>query len=127
MAISYRKKVTLHCADPKLSMESVLVTVTATMTHGSALVAAGTEATKADVADVVGFIDDQQFGEFKPAVGTTALVNVVKRNAIVNSDALVYSDDQNGLSALEVAALAAAVEGKNLLIQSAVTDFSRLV
>lgn len=118
MAESYRKKVTLHVADAPLSMESVLVTPTATMTHGSALKADGTEALAAEAANVVGFIDDIQFGEFNGDNTATVLVNVVKRNAIINEDAIKYSD------AAWDAAGTAAVEARGLLVQAAATDFS---
>lgn len=124
MATSLRKNVVLHCNDYALAMESVQVTKTATMDNGSALVAAGTEAAEADVASVVGFIDDPQFAEFAE-VGKTHLVNVVKRLAIVNGTAVKYSDVAE-LDAAQLATLQAAVEDKSIKLQTAVVDTSRL-
>lgn len=70
--------------------ESITVAKTATMANGSALVAAGTEAAIADVADVTGVIDD-------PAIeladeGDSVLVAVATRGCIFNTDAISFSD-----------------------------------
>lgn len=124
MATSLRKNVVLHCNDYALAMESVQVTKTGTMDNGSALVADGTEAAEADVASVVGFIDDPQFEAFA-AVGETHLVNVVKRQAIVNGTAVKYSDVAE-LDSTQLAALQAVVDAKGIKLQTAVVDTSRL-
>lgn len=121
MTTSYRKKAVLHCADPKLGYESVLVTVTATMGNGSLLVAAGTEAAAADAALAVGIIDDPKFDESDfYSVGDVVLVPVLKRNGIANSDVIKFSDAAYGAEALT------ALSAAGVVLQSADTDFSRL-
>lgn len=92
------------------SHDSVEVTVTATMVQGSLLKADGTEATKAEAADVVGAIDDLEFlNKLRAAadtvpVGSKVLVSVAKRGCILNDKVLQYKDgskiDDAGKSAL---------------------------
>jgi hypothetical protein len=72
--------------------EDVVVTKTSTMTHGSMLVAAGTEAAIADVAVVTGVIDDPMVDFEDVAVGDDVLVSVARRGNVFNTDALTYSD-----------------------------------
>ncbi len=70
--------------------ESVVVTKTATMSHGSMLVAANTEAAIANVALVTGVIDDPSIDLI--ATGSTALVSVARRGCIFSTAGLKYSD-----------------------------------
>lgn len=120
MATSYRKQAVLHCADPKLSKESVRVTVTATMGNGSLLKADGTEGAVADAATVVGVIDDPKFDEGFYSTGDVILVPVLKRSGVANGKVIKFSDAAYGGEALT--ALNAAL----VVVQDAETDFSRL-
>ena len=70
--------------------ETLSVTKTATMTNGSALVAAGTEAAIASVALVTQVIDDPAVELL--ATGETGLVSVAVRGCIFNTAAINYSD-----------------------------------
>lgn len=72
--------------------DSVVVTKTATMKHGSMLVAANTEAAIADVALVTGVIDDPMVDFEGVAVGDTVYVSVAKRGCVFATSALKYSD-----------------------------------
>lgn len=92
------------------SHDSVEVTVTATMTQGSLLKADGSEATKAEAANVVGAIDDLEFlNKLRSAAhtvpaGSKVLVSVAKRGCILNDKVLQYKDgskiDDAGKAAL---------------------------
>ncbi|QXN60156.1 hypothetical protein KUA24_89 [Vibrio phage HNL01] len=68
----------------------VEVTKTATMGFGSMLVAAGTEAAKADAANVVMVIDDPSIDAV--ATGDTAVVSVAVRGCEFKAAALQFSD-----------------------------------
>ncbi len=88
--------------------DSVLVTVTETMTQGSLLKADGTEAALADAADVVGAIDDLTFRRHRDELkaGDEVLAAVAKRGLTLNTTALKYTD--GAIDAAGKAALAAA-------------------
>ncbi len=68
------------------------VVVTATMAHGSALVAANTEAAVADVALVTSIIDMPTYADEGFTVGDTITVNVAKRGCVVDESVVNYSD-----------------------------------
>ena len=70
--------------------ESLEVVKTATMEHGSLLIAAGTEAALADVATVTMIIDDPQM-DFV-AVGDTVLTSVAVRECTVDESECKFSD-----------------------------------
>mgnify|MGYP000182354736 CR=1 FL=1 len=123
MATSHRQPVVLNTLSAamggNMSYESVLVTVTATMQNGSLLVAANTEAAAADAATVTGIIDFPQFEVGDYAVGDVILVPVVRRDAIVNLNALHFSDGaytNEGLTALA---------GAGIRLQDVETSFTR--
>ena len=96
MATNYRPQVTLNNIDSKiptfdLSHDSVLVTWTATMSDGSLLIAANTEAAEAAAATVTKVIDDPQ-AVVGNTVGDTVLVNVAVQGNVFHTEALSYSD-----------------------------------
>ncbi|MCP4986962.1 MAG: hypothetical protein GY928_13205 [Colwellia sp.] len=68
------------------------VTVTATMGHGSALVAANTEAAIADVATVAGIIDCPTWDDEGYVTGDVITVNVAKRGCFIDASVVSYSD-----------------------------------
>lgn len=72
------------------SHETVSVTKTDTMTHGSMLIAANTEAAISAVADVTKVIDDPSIDLV--ATGDTALVSVAVRGNVFNTASLTFSD-----------------------------------
>ena len=123
MATSHRQPVVLNTLSAamggNMSYESVRVTVTATMQDGSLLVAAGTEAAAADAATVTGIIDFPQFEVGNYAVGDVILVPVLRRDAIVNSKALHFSDAAYGTEVLTALATA------GVRLQSVETNFTR--
>jgi hypothetical protein len=90
-----RKQVVLDVLDSGrtgqgMSHTTVQVTKTATMTQGSALVAAGTEAALADVATVTGVIDDLTIDN--AAVGDVLIVSVAQSFCLFKTANIHFSD-----------------------------------
>lgn len=73
-----------------MTHRSANVTKTATMTNGSALVAADTEAALADVALVTGVIDDIRIDNL--AVGEQLTVRVAESFCLFDTDKIHFSD-----------------------------------
>lgn len=123
MATSHRQPVVLNTLSAamggNMSYESVRVTVTATMQDGSLLLASGAEAAAADAANVTGIIDFPQFEVGDYATGAIILVPVVRRDAIVNSEALHFSDAAYGTQTLTALATA------GVRLQAVTTSFTR--
>lgn len=98
MATNKITQVTLNNVSSKidtydLSHETVLVTWTATMAHGSLLLVDNTEALIAEAATVEKAIDDPSLIENTHEVGDTVQVNVAVQGNVFNTDALTYSDN----------------------------------
>ncbi len=72
--------------------ETRSVTVTATMSNGSALVAANTEAAIAAVADVTQVIDEPNWDDQGHAVGAVVDVNVAVRGCVFDTSVIHFSD-----------------------------------
>lgn len=72
--------------------ETQSVTVTATMSNGSALVAAGTEAAIAGVADVTMVIDEPNWDDKEFVVGEVIDVNVAVRGCVFAPSVIHFSD-----------------------------------
>lgn len=97
MAVSSRPQVVFNEVSTQLNTsdwthDTVTVTWTATMSDGSLLVAANTEAALIDAANVVKVIDDPQAFEKGYQVGDTVAVNVAVQGNVFNTAALSYSD-----------------------------------
>lgn len=73
-----------------MSHTTVLVTKTSTMKHGSALVAAGTEAALLNVALVTGIIDDLAINNV--ATGGTLQVSVAQKFCLFKTSEISYSN-----------------------------------
>ena len=87
-----------------LSHETVNVTWTATMQHGSLLLANDTEAAAAAAATVEKVIDDPSLIDNDYQAGDVVQVNVAVQGNVFNTDALTFSDtstvDPSTLTAL---------------------------
>lgn len=74
------------------SHDTVDLTWTATMQHGSLLLDTNLEAAAADAATVTQVIDMPSLIENDYTVGEVVQVNVAARNCVFHSEALTYSD-----------------------------------
>ena len=97
MATNYRPQVTLNNLSSKIDTydqthDSLIVIWTATMGHGSLLIADGTEAAAAAAANVVFAIDDPSLIENDFTAGDSIQVNVAVQGNVFNTGALKYSD-----------------------------------
>ncbi len=72
--------------------ETKSVTVTETMSNGSALVAAGTEAALADVATVTMVIDEPDWDDKEFVVGEVIDVNAAVRGCVFDPTVIHFSD-----------------------------------
>lgn len=94
---NYRPQVTLNNLGSKIDTfdqthATENVVWTATMSHGSLLIADNTEAAEAAAATVVKVIDDPSIIDNDFTVGDTIQVNVATNGNVFNTGALSYSD-----------------------------------
>lgn len=97
MANFEREQVVLNRLESKgttndLTGDTVIVTWTATMAHGSLLDASDAEVALAGIAGAVKVIDCAPIGVYDYAVGDSVAVNVAEKGCVFNLDSLKTSD-----------------------------------
>ena len=97
MAVSNRKQVVFNNVTGELTTSDIthdteIVTMTATMAHGSLLDASNVEVDLAGIANAVKVIDFASFDTKGYEVGDSVAVNVAVRGCVFNVDALLTSD-----------------------------------
>jgi len=97
MAFSNRKQVVFNTVAGELTTSDIthdteIVTMTATMAHGSLLDASNVEVDLAGIANAVKVIDFASFDTKGFEVGDSIATNVAVRGCVFNVDALLTSD-----------------------------------